>query len=581
MYSLTFRVNIWLAWLVMMLVGLLLVLGDQVAWAQARGALDPSGRWTLHGRADGYELRSRDGRQRRGLSRKEVEQGGSLLDPPALSGPAVLSLTEIADLPASRTILTGAVPTDLDDDGNFELILTESDPWSQTLWVYESTADDSFDLAHTLTVPGSASTVSIYPTELTDGDGDGLEEILIYGRTLNDFWIRTYEQTSPGSYPTAATFEMVPLSNWWASGAEIDDLDADRIQELSYSQQINTGYFQINENTGNDSYTEVYNIQLGLPSGAGIQAYTAGLDLNGNCRLEILMGGLDGLFLFENVADDSYSLIWHSDLGINIDQLIDTKDIDQDGLPDFLVVGFGTYESVFGAHFLLLEAGGPEGFQVVWQHSDATGLFGDGAAVIGDLDSDGAREIITQVVDTTSNDLIVFEQTGDNSFSPAWTHNTTKPSNVALHDTLGTGDLDRDGRMELYFNDDTGLGVRTLVFESTGDPGFIPLNPSADTTLFTTLSTAPTFAWTGGSFQVFGLLFFAPIGGSHQVVPNPPPHWLLQTTVDLSTVDPNLWDTIDECTPAGWMLIGAEPEQSPKFLGPFFFRKSKPSALSP
>jgi len=126
---------------------------------------DPSARWRVENRGDHVILRSSDGRSWRRLSGSEIEasRSESALLPPPLESQAPV-LVKVAELPASFGILTQDPPLDLDGDGNLELILTKGLSWSPTLWVYESVGNDSFALAHTITVPGKAGTVSINPT---------------------------------------------------------------------------------------------------------------------------------------------------------------------------------------------------------------------------------------------------------------------------------------------------------------------------------------------------------------------------------------------------------------------------------
>lgn len=459
------------AWI---LVASLTVLCVCDAQAGERLAVSDCGRRVLERSGEDLIIRSADGLTRFIVHPEALKEAPPLArpsDPDGRSGIGdsaqglrALSLVQIAELNGSRDILAGQAPIDLDRDGRYELILTENDSWAENLWIYESAGDDTFSLAHTIYAGGSSS---IYPTEVADGDADGLAEILVFGRTSNDFWVRTYEQDALLEYPSGYSFELVPYSNWWASHAEIDDLDGDGSREISYSMQSHSGYFSVHENTSDDSYTEVFSVSVGLGS-PGIQRYTAGLDLDDDGKQEILMGGIPMVYLYENDGDDEYTRIWEYAAGPNVDKLIDTGDIDRDGRCDFLLVGFPTLPST-GCDFSLYEKvdGGVLDFEVVWSHFEGTGIWGDCEAAVGDLDADGRGEIVAQVVDSTFNRVTVFEAIGDDVLRSVWSRYTTKPSSEGLSPALVVADLDKDGLGELIFSDyieDSGI-VETLVFE--------------------------------------------------------------------------------------------------------------------
>ncbi len=450
--------------------------------ANDRLAVSDCGRRVLERSGEDLIIRSADGLVRSVVHPEALKAAPPLARPSgpdgrsgigdSLQGLRAMSLVQIAELNGSRDILAGQAPIDLDRDGRYELILTENDSWAENLWIYESTGDDTFSLVHTIYIGGSSS---IYPTEVADGDADGLLEILIFGRTSNDFWVRTYEQDALLEYPSGYSFELVPYSNWWASHAEIDDLDGDGSHEISYSMQSHTGYFSVHENVSDDSYTEVYSTSLGLGS-AGIQRYTAGLDLDEDGKEEILMGGIPMVYLFENDGDDEYTRIWEYAAGPNVERLIDTGDIDRDGRSDFLLVGFPTLPST-GCDFSLYEKvdGGVLDFEVVWSHFEGTGIWGDCEAAVGDLDADGRGEIVAQVVDSNFNRVTVFEAIGDDVLRSVWSRETTKPSSEGLYPALAVADLDKDGLGELIFSDYTeeSGSVQTLVFEAEPTSCFI------------------------------------------------------------------------------------------------------------
>lgn len=425
------------------------------------------GRKILERSGDLLLVRDADGRVRHFIHPETLTSGQQPRVPgsPAITG-GTIGLVQVAVLDASRDMLAGPAPIDFDGDGLLEFIVTEHDTWAKTLRIYESTGDDKLSLAHTLNVSGSSS---IYLSGIADGDDDGDLEILIYGRTSNDFWVRTYEQTSSSQFPTDSTFEIVPHGNWWASHAETDDLDADGAGEIAYSMQSHDGYIALHENDGDDAYTKVFDSFLSLGT-TGVQHFAGGLDLDGDGKQEIVVGGFEALLLLENVADDDFIQVWETDTGLNTVRIIDTDDIDDDGLGDFLFVGFGPLGETLGCHYRLFEASGrDDGFGVVWAHHEGTGIWGDCEAIVGDLDMDGHRELIAQTVDSTFNHIAIYEAASNDHFTTIWSYDETRPNTVGLFEALATADLDGDGLPELAFNsyDASTEAVRTLIYEAT------------------------------------------------------------------------------------------------------------------
>ncbi len=85
-------------------------------------------------------------------------------------------------------------------------------------------------LVHTLDIGEQDVNNAYNPYDAGDADDDGLADLTVFGRTLNDFYIRVYESTSIGNYPTEIVWELP--DGWWAVGAKIDDTDDDGVKEI-------------------------------------------------------------------------------------------------------------------------------------------------------------------------------------------------------------------------------------------------------------------------------------------------------------------------------------------------------------
>jgi len=102
--------------------------------------------------------------------------------------------------------------------------------------------------------------------------------------------------------------------------------------------------------------------------------------------------------------------------------------------------------------------------QLVWQSPHLSNV-GQGSRIV-DLDQDGKREILlTRDGLSGPGDVVIFECTGDNSFSFVY---GSRPTNWALGQ-FAVGDFDQDGWIEFAVGD-TDIGV--YVYECTGDDSY-------------------------------------------------------------------------------------------------------------
>ena len=244
-----------------------------------------------------------------------VPQAGALSAVPVLDGDAAraLQFTRIDTAAAALTIITRPSGVDLNHDGHREFVIRadKADIWTSLFAVYQSPANDAFDLVHTIpvSVPGSSS---YYPSDVGDGDGDGLSELLAYGRTLNDFDVRIYESPTPSSFPSVVSWQLA--DDWWPVGALIADTDADARSEIVVAGQTynNENRIAVYENTANNAYQQTY--YQAFPSMHTSQSMTVGSDIDGDGHSEILFGGLTAatatVYMVENTGDDEYTQNW-------------------------------------------------------------------------------------------------------------------------------------------------------------------------------------------------------------------------------------------------------------------------------
>ena len=127
-------------------------------------------------------------------------------------------------------------------------------------------------------------------------------------------------------------------------------------------------------------------------------------------------------------------------------------DTDGDGLLEILG---STKESTLLVESLT-RTGYPE--KVIWTTSQTS------AGQIADLDGDGRKEIIGP--NNNTDELIIFENRGDNNYDKIITiKNETEGANI-LGEQFAIADFDGDGRMELMVGDSEG---ELFIYESVGD----------------------------------------------------------------------------------------------------------------
>jgi VCBS repeat protein len=399
-------------------------------------------------------------------------QAGALSRVPVLDGDAApaLQFRLIGTAAAALSIVTRPSGVDLNHDGHREFVIREdkADIWTTVFAVYQSPANDTFDLVHTIpvSVPGSSS---YYPSDVGDGDGDGLSELLAYGRTGNDFDVRLYESPTPSSFPSVVAWQLA--DGWWPVGALIADTDADGRSEIVVAGQSynNENRIAVYENTADNAYHQTY--YQAFPALHTSQSMAVGSDIDGDGQSEILFGGLTAatatVYMVENTGDNEYTQNWSATLvasdgqPINVEHIVDAGDLDGDGRREFLAGGLKTEALPGGSYkrvYYLFEAIGNDSFSPVAGFSMSGSVIANSCIAVGDLNGDGRAEVITSL----GSKVVVYVNTGDNHFAVAWRTRTADNSRA-----IGVGDHDADGRPEMLFRK-SGL---TSILEYSGPVG--------------------------------------------------------------------------------------------------------------
>ncbi len=177
--------------------------------------------------------------------------------------------------------------TDVDLDGLLELNFK----WAaQHFANYEQTDPDAFPdslvFLHRMWEFGG----QVASETFTDLDNDTYTDVLYVGtdstqQCCHQVIVAEYDNTT-GDFQRR--FQAIPSPDWRVSGFSVGDFDDDGFQEFATGSGASFSHVYIWENTGNDSYTEVYVDTL---TTANAYMTTASNDIDGNGKIEFFVGG--------------------------------------------------------------------------------------------------------------------------------------------------------------------------------------------------------------------------------------------------------------------------------------------------
>jgi len=346
--------------------------------------------------------------------------------------------------------------TDFDNDGNYEIVLSEYDDFGSfgPVAIYEYTQGQFVKQSETsfIGIPRSAG----------DADNDGKHELLIgYGQ--QSFLL---EAIQPGAWPTEVVWS--DTGAFWAG--RITDFDRDEKNEIVGKEGQD---FVLLETVGDNQYQKKYIFrnespgenQLGPPR-------TEVADLDNDGLLELYFGDYDGdLIIYENSGDDMF------DPGTYI------------RLPEKDATNYFVSGNLFPLEEMKIIAGSHTGIQIpsehqvdrqYWNfsilstHSEnkykiGQQIFIHGFANVRDFESGintgSMRSGETEYLFLAPYpDLYMFKTNGD-SLVPVWYNNNVNTNTIVIHD------FDQNGINEFYYNN----GQKIIGFEQ--DIGVNPGKP--------------------------------------------------------------------------------------------------------
>lgn len=267
-------------------------------------------------------------------------------------------------------------------------------------------------------------------------DNDSLPDAIMTNRDLY-----MYESPMPDSYPKSVVWQQqpIPAQAYWTG--YITDLDQDQKKEIS----TRSDSLRIFESVGDNQYIQVWVHEATFCGGP---MCWADFDRDGRTEFVIAAGAPHApcFKVFECTGNDSYQLVFEDTLPhANFHDAITIKDMDNDGVPEFLIGANDGYP--LKGYFWLYEAIGDNNYDIIF-HDSLTNLpFQNYWAMSysGDVDSDGKEELLWAV----KNNWMIYKATGNNTFERiymAYPHpNGNRMEGTCMH----VCDINRNGYPEI------------------------------------------------------------------------------------------------------------------------------------
>jgi hypothetical protein len=337
---------------------------------------------------------------------------------------------------------------DTDHDLNNEIFMYVNDTYSYHYRILENQGDNTYTDEY--------SGDELIPYGVGDFDRDGLADLV--GQRSDR--IVVYEALDANSYPTRLAWTSPPLMNVECF-LRVADTDQDGRDEFLYSYNPFSGMskFYIFENTGNDTYTQVYVTPMGYNDNTGEKVVA---DLDNDGRTEIAMCGLLGVvYVIECLGNNTWNRVWTSaTTGLfNAYGCEGGDDTNNDGWREFFVSGSSDPHWCWETQ--VFEATGNNLFQMAASLQTSDGYLGLGLNAYGELDGVPPAEFISE----------------GNSHFWIWRPNVTGGWDLSqtVPDPLGAGhiqlvcsDVNGNGRAEVFWlgEDEIHSSNRSLVLEA-------------------------------------------------------------------------------------------------------------------
>jgi hypothetical protein len=403
--------------------------------------------------------------------------------------------------PYSNNMIRGcAVGSDLDEDGLYEIIVTDYDDGG-IAHVYEVTGDNTLEWVWSSAVPSETAYNRQVGTGDMDNDGIGAIFLMCGDGT----WSATYEGgvhvyewdgVTDNGYGTAPVSIYKPnpthQERFRTEGFAVGDVDGDDQNEMVVCDNTNTagqdGLYILSVSGTFESGFATWNEEgVWLREGANPfgGSPTNGMigDMDGDGNLEAIFGVWDfaALYICEATAANTYEYQTYISIdttgdGVNLDNFV-VADLNNDGADE-------VYFNIYGGGEMAVITGGADVSAITFESNvtylEETGGAGAYGMAIGDQDhGTGTDGMDIYTAGYTNGIIYDHELTGADPTDPAsWTKYTLWEGTSSDQGSFGLEapqvDLDGDGKLELvatFLESVPPEGKWFRVFEWTGETG--------------------------------------------------------------------------------------------------------------
>lgn len=341
-----------------------------------------------------------------------------------------------------------ALPIDLDEDGDIDLVAVAADSGDKVVW-FDNDGSESFTQRSI-----DASANGALAVDVIDMDGDG--DLDVVAGLYTDADIKWYDNNGSETF----TEKTVELSFSAVDAVDAIDLDEDGDVDIIATGLDGVSWFS---NNGTESFTESA-IDATNTSMQSVQV----IDLDGDSDLDVVVsGGSSGISWYENNGSESFT---EYILSISVSSIEEAFVINFDGDSDLDIVA--TSSAGDGTVFWM-DNNGSESFL---ERTVNDAFFKANYIHAGDIDGDGDADIVASPILSWSGDISWFAASLD----------STSPTVSTFSPEDGATGVAVDANLVITFDENIG---------SSGT-GYLTIYNAADDSIVEQISTA-TGAVTG------------------------------------------------------------------------------------